>query len=253
MMPLSRQMPVEIFEKAWGWAKLTAESLLIPVIAVVTLLGWLGWREFSLSNAAANAQQQIEATAKTARGDITQASAQSIGEVQRESAKAIGASHNSEEAAGKLSTDLKNTASKTKTELKNEASDVRTEVDKSKAELTEVHKLQPEFDTMRGQLMKATSDLAAQQKVISSSEDFVKHVFSTHVTYMFAFKEFVQPNAIVIPATKSGQNSTVMMLVPDTPIDGTLQLQYKIFAQPPGSYFHIHNLILFFWGTHLKI
>jgi hypothetical protein len=30
---------VEVFEKAWGWAKLTAEILLILVIAVVTLLG----------------------------------------------------------------------------------------------------------------------------------------------------------------------------------------------------------------------
>jgi hypothetical protein len=38
------------------------------------------------------------------------------------------------------------------------------------------------------------------------------------------------------------------MLVPDTPIDGTLQLQYKVTVQPSYSYFHIHNLIIFFWG-----
>jgi hypothetical protein len=84
--------------------------------------------------------------------------------------------------------------------------------------------------------------------VISSSEEFVKQVFSTHITYMFAFENFVQPNAVVIPAPQGVKNSIVMMLVPDSPIQGTLQLQYKIFVQPAGSYFQIRNLIIFFWG-----
>jgi hypothetical protein len=214
----------------------------------VTLLGWLGWREFNLSKTAENAQQQIESTASKARVDISQASAQSIGEVQKESGKAIDANRNSEETAAMLSEDLKSTASKTKTELNSEASDVRSEVAKSKSELESVHKLQPEFDSMRAQLGKATSNLAAQQKVLSNSEEFVKQVFSTHVTYMFAFKDFVQPNAVVIPAPQGTKNTVVLMLVPNSPIDGTLQLQYRVALQPPGSYFHIHNLILFFWG-----
>jgi len=220
----------------------------VTVIAVVTLLGWLGWREFNLSKTAENAQQQIESTASKARVDISQASAQSIGEVQKESGKAIDANRNSEETAAMLSEDLKSTASKTKTELNSEASDVRSEVAKSKSELESVHKLQPEFDSMRAQLGKATSNLAAQQKVLSNSEEFVKQVFSTHVTYMFAFKDFVQPNAVVIPAPQGTKNTVVLMLVPNSPIDGTLQLQYRVALQPPGSYFHIHNLILFFWG-----
>lgn len=83
---------------------------------------------------------------------------------------------------------------------------------------------------------------------MSSSEDFVKHVFSSHATYSFAFKDYIQPNAIIIPAPQGVKNSVVLMLVPDTPIDGTLQLQYRVALQPPGSYIHIHNLIIFFWG-----
>jgi hypothetical protein len=35
------------------------------------------------------------------------------------------------------------------------------------------------------------------------------------------------------------------MLLPSAPISGTLQLQYHIFVQPPGSYVNIHNLIIF--------
>ena len=239
---------VEVFEKAWGWAKLTAEIMLIPVLAVVTLLGWLGWREFNLSKAAANAQQQIETTSNTAKVDINRAATTSIAEVNTTSGKAVEANRQSADAAARASRDVTSTVTKTKAELRSEAASVRDDVAKSRTELESVHKLQPEFDTMRSQLTKATSDLAAQQKVISSSEEFVKQVFSTHITYMFAFKDFVQPNAVVIPAPQGVKNSIVMMLVPDTPIQGTLQLQYKIFMQPPGSYFQIHNLIIFFWG-----
>ncbi len=245
---LIRADAVEVFEKAFGWAKLTAEILLIPVIAVVALLGWLGVREFNLSKAAGVAQHQIEGTASKARGEISDVSAKSIGEIQTESGKAIDASHKSEETATKLSADLKRTASSTNAELKSEASDVRAEVSKSKTELQDVAKLQPEFETMRSQLTKATSDLATQQKVISSSEDFVKQVFSTHATYMFSFSDFMQPNAIVLPATGNAKNTVVFMLVPETPIEGTLQLQYKVYTQPFSSFLHIHNLIIFFWG-----
>lgn len=242
---------IRVFEKAWKWAKLFGEVLAVPLVIVITLLGWLGWREFNLSRAAANAQQQIEGSASKARGDISQASAQSIGEVQKESGKAIDANRNSEQTAAKLSTDLKSTASKTKIELNDEASDVRTEVAKSKSELQEVHKLQPEFETMRSQLTKATSDLAAQQKVLSSSEEFAKKVFSSHVTYLFSFRDFVQPNALVIPAPAGSNLSMVLMVLPDSPIDGTLQLQYKYAIEPFNSFGHIHNLVIFFWGESL--
>jgi hypothetical protein len=245
---LETESAIRVFERAWGWAELVTKVLLVPVVLVIGLLGWLGWKEFDLSKAAQGAKEQIERTANTARSDISQASAKSIGEVQNESGKAISANRESAATAARLSDDVKLTASKTKDELKTEATSVRTEVANSKSELEAAKKLQPEFDSMRAQLGKATSDLAAQQKVISSSEEFVKHVFSTHATYLFGFNTFIQPNVVVIPAPKGVKNSTVLMLVPDTPIDGTMQLQWGVFAQPPGSYTHVHNLILFFWG-----
>ena len=245
---IETESSIRVFEKAFGWATLVAKVLALPIVLVITLLGWLGWKEFDLSRTAQNAKVQIESSVNAARSDIGQASAKSIGEVQKESSKAIQANRDSAANAVRLSNDVKLTASKTNAELKSEATSVRSEVASSQSELGAVKKLQPEFDSMRAQLGKATSDLAAQQKVISSSEDFVKQVFSTHATYIFAFKDYIQPNAVVLPAPKGGKNTVVLMLVPESPIDGTLQLQYKIFVQPPGSYSHIHNLILFFWG-----
>jgi hypothetical protein len=144
------------------------------------------------------------------------------------------------------------TASQTKAELKSEAASVRNEVANSQSELGAVKKLQPEFDSMRAQLGKATSDLAAQQKVISSSEDFVKQVFSTHKTLYFSFNSFVQPNHSIV--IQMGERmSVVFMLLPETPIDGTLQLQYKTALQPAESYLHFHNLIMFFWGDSIEV
>jgi hypothetical protein len=118
----------------------------------------------------------------------------------------------------------------------------------SQTALQGVERLQPEFDSMRAQLGKATSDLAAQQKVISSSEDFVKQVFSSHMISLFTFDQLVKPDSIVLPSPAPGGNTVVYMLLPATPIPGTLQLQYHIYVQPPGSYGNIHNVVIFAWG-----
>jgi hypothetical protein len=91
--------------------------------------------------------------------------------------------------------------------------------------------------------------LTAQQKVISSSEDFVKHVFSTHVSFAFQFNQQIQPNAaVVIPSSTPGQDTVVLMLLPESPIDGTMEMQFRFAIQPPGSYSHIHNLLIYSWG-----
>jgi hypothetical protein len=247
---IETESAIRVFEKAFGWATLVARALAVPVVLVITLLGWLGWKEFDLSKSAQNAKEQIERTADTARNDIGQTSQGSIGEVEKESAKAIAANRESAGTAVRLSNDMKATASKTKDELKRETTSFRDEVTKSKSELDAIHKLQPEFDSMRAQLGQATSDLAAQQKVISSSEEFVKQVFSTHMTSYFAFNDLVQQTVIVVPPPQgaTNANTVVLMLLPNSPIDGTLQLQFKVALEPPGSYFHLHNLILFFWG-----
>jgi hypothetical protein len=139
---------VEVFEKAWGWAKLTAGIMLIPVLAVVTILGWLGWREFNLSKAAANAQQQIETTSNSAKVDINRAATTSIAEVNGTSGKAVEANRQSANAVAMASRDVTSTVTRTKAELRSEAASVRDDVAKSRNELESVHKLQPEFDTM---------------------------------------------------------------------------------------------------------
>jgi hypothetical protein len=113
------------------------------------------------------------------------------------------------------------------------------------------------MEGLRKQLAEATSDIKTQQKVLSSSQDFVKSVFSSHVTQYFSFKlnpgatrtvDLKNRYAVSLPTTQANKNTVVLMLVDATPIEGTLQLQQRIAVQPPGSFVNIHNLVIFFWG-----
>jgi hypothetical protein len=105
------------------------------------------------------------------------------------------------------------------------------------------------MEGMRKQLAQATHDIQAQQRVLSSSEEFVKSVFSSHAVEIFNIGQPPKDRYVVIPpVTKENKNTVVLLLLNAAPIQGTLQLQYHIFVQPPNSYFNIHNLVFFFWG-----
>ena len=104
------------------------------------------------------------------------------------------------------------------------------------------------MEDMRKQLAQATADIQAQQKVISSSEEFVKSVFSSHAVEIFNIGQPPKDRyAVVPPATKENKLTVVYLLLKAAPIEGTLQLQYHVFVQPPDSYLYIHNLVVFFW------
>jgi hypothetical protein len=241
---LETESTVRVFERVWNLAKIVIGVAAIPFVVVAGLGIYKGSDLWSTVN---KAKDTVVQSAKSTRENIEQTSAKSVADIQSASAAAITANTSSSQTAQTLSSDLQKTATHVKGELAAESDSVRKQVISSRSELEAANKLQPEFEAMRSQLAKATSDLAAQQKVISSSEDFARHVFSSHQFTLFSLDKFVQPNAIVVPPP-SGKNTVVYLLLPSAPIQGTLQLQYHIFVQPPDSYMNIHNLVLFFWG-----
>jgi hypothetical protein len=101
---------------------------------------------------------------------------------------------------------------------------------------------------MSEQLAQATAQVQAQQKVISSSENFVKQVFSSHVQQIFTVSLTPNSRYVVVPPPKNGNMTVVFLLLQSSPIQGTIQLQWHVFAQQPDTYFNIHNLFVFFWG-----
>jgi hypothetical protein len=243
---METESTVRVFERVWNLAKIVIGVAAIPVVVVAGLGIYKGSDLWSTVN---KAKETVVQSAESTRKDIKQTSAKSVADIQIASAAAVSANKSSSQTALTLSSDLKKTAAHVKGELAQESSSIRKQVIASTAELEAANKLQPEFETMRNQLAKATSDLAAQQKVISSSEDFAKHVFSSHQFALFTLDNFVQSNAVVVPPPSSSvKNTVVYLLLPAAPIPGTLQLQYHIFVQPPNSYGNFHNLVFFFWG-----
>jgi hypothetical protein len=138
--------------------------------------------------------------------------------------------------------------------LKQTMLQVQAEIDRSRTELQATGKIQSEVEDMRKQLAQATSDIQAQQKVLSNSEEFVKSVFSSHKIELFNISQHPNDRYVVVPpATKVGKNTTVWLLLDAAPIPGTLQLQHYISVQPHYSYRHIaHNLIVFLWGDSVE-
>lgn len=90
-------------------------------------------------------------------------------------------------------------------------------------------------------------ELAKQQRILSSTPDFVKSIFGSHQLEIFQLDKTLGNRFQVLPRQKA-QGATVYILLKKTPIPQTLQLQYHVFSQPPNSYFNIHNLVVFSWG-----
>lgn len=90
-------------------------------------------------------------------------------------------------------------------------------------------------------------DIQAQQKTLSSSEEFAKSVFSSPTVDYFQVGPPNDRYAVMLPP-QGGKTTIVCLLLHSVPIAGTLQIQFHIFTQPPNSYINIKNLVIFFWG-----
>ena len=238
---------IKVFERAWGWVKIVG-----GIAAVLLALVGVGvfWKVSDWWKSVNNAKQSVISTAATTRNEIGLSSSHSLREITTASESARKASENAAADASRESHELQKSALQTKAELSREAASVRSEVEKSRSQLQAASKLQPEMVAMQQQLAQATTAIQAQQKVISSSEEFVKSVFSSHVVQVFNVGQPPKDRyAVIPPTTKENKNTVVLMLLNATPIQGTLQIQYHIYAQPPDAYFNIHpTLSSSSWG-----
>ena len=249
---LERDSSIKVFQQAWGWIK-----LIIGVAAGLLVLTGAGvfWTASDFRSGVDAAKKSVTESAKKSSDDIAGSSARSKQDISNaldggKRAIAIASSD-----AVQQSQALKKTMLQTQADVSRQTASLRSDIEGSRQQLQAASKFEPEMENLRKQLAQANSDIQAQQKTLSSSQDFVKSVFGSHVTQYFSFK--LNPGATrtvdrtnryaVIPPT--GQGSTiVLMLLNATPIDGTLQLQQRVAVQPPGSFLNIHNLVIFFWG-----
>ena len=235
---LETESSIKVFERAWGWVKVVAAILAI-VFALVG--GGVYWKVSDWWKAVDQAKQAVGQEQSAARDQISASASAARADIQNTSLRATKQSE-------KASNDIVSAATKTKAQMESQGSSLKGAVDASRKQLEAANKLQPEMQKMQVQLTEATSAIAAQQKVLSSKEDLAKQIFSSHRIDVFGLDPLVSARLVVVPPPSGSGDVIVYMLLNSVPIQGTVQVQARIFTQPPTSYVVFANLVVFFWG-----
>jgi hypothetical protein len=246
---LETESAIRVFERAWGWVKIVG-----GIAAALIALAGVGvlWKVSDWWKSVDSAKQSVISTANSTKDEITQGATDSLKQIQDSAGAAKTQSEKASQMIGQQVKGLDAAVAQTKRTMQQEASHLKDDVADARSKLAAANALQPQMQQMQQQLGEESKQLEDQKKLISSSEEFVKQIFSTHEinTFNVAKESTGGKYAVLPPPDKSsGGNSTVFLLLDATPIPGTLQLQYHIYTQPPYSYFVlVHNLVVFFWG-----
>lgn len=242
---LEMDSSIKVFTKAMSWIKL----VLGIATALLIIVGFgFAWKASDLWKSVDRAKQSVNDTATKSSADIATVASQSakdISDILDSGKRTIGAAATD---ATRRSEEMKNLAIHSKAEIAQQTKVFESDLQGSRHQLEAANQLQPQMADMQKQLARATEEIQATQKTLSSSEEFVKSVFSTHTVEFFVVGLTPQDHYYIIPPPSGGNRTVVLLLLQSVPIQGTVQLQYHIFVQPPNSYFNIKNLIVFSWA-----
>jgi|SRR5580692_1334562 hypothetical protein len=242
---LEMDSSINVFNKAWSWIR-----LIFGIAVTLLIFAGLGifWKASDFWTAVGTAKQSVVDSASGSRADIIGVASKSKQDIATALAQGKTAIDTASNDAIHQSQDLKKVTVQSKADISNEINSFQSDLAGSRKQLQAADQLQPQMSDMQKQLAQAISDIQSQQKVISSSQDFVKGVFSSHVFEVFQIGQPPATRYAVVPPPPGTKVTTVLLLLQSVPIPSTLQLQFHIFAQPPNSYFTIKNLVIFGWS-----
>ena len=223
---VERESAIRIFEKVQGYVK-TFAFVALAITVPFAALGVYKWSD--LISAINSAKQSVIESAASERKAIA--------------ATSVAAQHALEETSSNTGRESKVAVfavNAAKGQVGRDAVQVEAKIRGLNKQLEDAGKLQVEMVSIREELTK-------QQKVLSSSEEFAKQLFSSHQAEFFQPGRTPQERCRILPR-KNGNGATVYLVLSKVPIAQTLQLQYHVFSQPKNSYICISNLVVFSWG-----
>jgi hypothetical protein len=116
---------------------------------------------------------------------------------------------------------------------------------KMNASLTE---LQSHTDIAKTNWQDLEGQIVQQSADIARLETILKGWFKNSKTDMF---DFSKDPLYVCAVSTNGSRTLVCFALSSIPVEGSLRLQYHVFAQPPGSFWNHKNLVFFVWGESL--
>ncbi len=112
-----------------------------------------------------------------------------------------------------------------------------------------IKSLQIEYDKANTNGRVLQEKLETQQQETIRLETILKGWFKNAKSDSFNFQT---PDSFQVIATSTnGSKTMIAFLLSSVPIEGSLRLQYGVFAQPPGSYGNRGNVAFFKWGESL--
>jgi hypothetical protein len=234
-----------IVNRVYGWAKLFAFFVGIPLALLVLGLSFAGIEKYS------DFTKLINSVEGQIKPRIEQANA-SAGQAQQEAEeaqnKATEAKKTIENVTTQVNKQLGSAAelSKGVQSLSNRVSELESKT--SQQMTASSQRVDSRVADLDKKIDAASKDIVEQQKKLASTNELVKSIFSKGTTEYFDTKAN-NSRTVIVPA---GAGAAVYILLKDTPIVQTLEIKWRVASQPRGSYFPVKdNAIVFVWGEPL--
>src|ERR1017187_8581191 len=179
---LEMDSSIKVFNQAWAWI-----TRIFGIAATLLVLagGGVIWKASDFWSGVDKAKQSVTDSAKTSSAEIAQASSQSKQDIANALEAGKKAIQIASSEAVEQSQALKKTTLQTQADISRQTASFQNALEGSRTQLQAASKIGPEMEGMRKQLAQATNDIEVQRKVLSSSEDFAKSVFSSHAVEFF--------------------------------------------------------------------
>ena len=230
-----------IAERLHGWAKLFAFFVGVPLGLFIIWLSIAGIEKYSdFKKLAASVEEQVKPKIEQAKSDAEQAqktakeakgeaedSRKTIQEATAEAKRQLGSAIELAKNVKSLSDRVSGLEQQTSSQMKGSSQRVDARV----------VELDQKIDA-------ASKDIAEQQKKLASTDELVKALFSKGTTEYFQTAVSV-PNVAILPR----QNGAfAFLLLKSVPIYQTIEVKWRVFSQPRGSYGMTNNVLIFSWG-----
>ena len=241
---VERESAIKIFEKAYNYAKLfawVAVAIAVPFAA----FGIYKWSD--LMSAVNGAKQTVTATVEEVKHDSAVSLKRTRTEVADTSAQAEREIKSASDAATKEAHRATTSAAQARQDIAQQSADVHSQVEEVRNQVKSAREIQPQITDLQQRLKQAMQEIDTQRKALGSSQEFAKQIFQSYATEYFLSTQ-TPADRMRVPPRKQGQGATVYLLLKETPIPQTTQLQWRTAAQPRNSYVNVHNLVMFNWA-----
>jgi F0F1-type ATP synthase membrane subunit b/b' len=223
-----------IAERLHGWGKLFGFFVALPVAALLIVLSFLGIERYSdFKSMIGGVEQQVkpklEQAQKTASAATSEAedAKKTIEGATVEAKRQLGSATELAKSVKGLSDRVSGLEQQTSNQMKGSSQRIDARV----------VELDQKIDA-------AAKDIAEQQKKLASTDELVKALFSKRTTEYFSTTAN-GPTAVIVPVTNA---AFVFLLLKSVPIDQTIEVKWRVFSQPRGSYGMRNNVLTFTWG-----